>query len=954
MLRRLFAFPTALVLLLAAAAYGHDKGEILVDDLTVEHLHDPIQLDVVEPRLSWKIKTTDADLKNVRQKSFHVLVASSLEKLANNQADLWDSGTVSSSESILVRYQGQKLSSRQTCFWKVRVTDNQGHQSGWSEVARWQMALLEPNDWAGSQWIGLKQEVREHELATRKHVKLNEDLQSHTSPLLRKEISIAKPIRSAQVYISGIGYSELYINGKKVSDHVLDPGQTNYEKHTLYVVHDVSTALKQGNNAIGVWLGNGFYGQNIGFAKRFGYGQPSVRAKLYVEYDDGTSAQFGTDTTWKATASPIVFDNVYWGESYDAGLEIPGWSNPGLDESAWQPAIDLPAPCPDAKLRPQLLPAIKEVERIRPVEIRQVADETWLLDFGKNLAGWVDITVDQKPGDVIKIFPTEVLTKDKSRADQVTYGGAPGSPHVLYYVCKGNGKESWAPRFTYSGFQYVEISGLSAAPDADSVQAVFVRSAIEKTGSFASSNEMLNRQYEASLLSLEGNWHSVPEDCPHREKCGWLGDAHATADLCLYNYDIFRFYSKFNRDIQDGLTKRYGKGDGGNFKVGKRLADVPKGLQGLPTFVAPGRRTSGLGSIDWGVAYLILPWQMYLHSGDAEAFKPHFTHIKDFITYFRCYKTKDGVINNGLGDWCPPRWDRRKAPEFMECQPHVSGTAFYFQALKIASQMAKVLGDETYSQQCLKEAEEIRQAFDSVYLKPIEGTDLKYFGSQTATTMALRLAMVPDKQQEARVEALVHDINQLHDGHHSCGIHGQRHLYTVLADHGRDDLAFKMLTDTTFPSPGYVLSQGLSTWPERRFEWDKVRYSNSFNHPMNGGFVAFMHESLGGVCPQADAPGFRHFVLKPHLTEQLDWVKTSVESPYGTIRSSWNSHDGVFAWEIEIPSNTRATIYVPRRDGAELFESGQKCKRTFSTIRDNRHQWYQLTVGSGVYRFEVK
>jgi alpha-L-rhamnosidase len=955
---RLFAFSMALLLLMAAVTFGTENSQknspILVQDLSIEHLCDPIQLDVKAPRLSWKIKATDAGLKNIRQKSFHILVASSPAKLADNRGDLWDSGIVSSPESILVRYQGQKLTSRQTCYWKVRVIDNQGHDSGWSEVAQWQMALLDPSDWEGSQWIGLEPKIRDHELANRKHVKLNEDLPSHTSPLLRKEISLAKPIRRAQAYISGIGYSELYINGKKISDHVLDPGQTNYEKHTLYVVHDVTSHLKQGNNALGVWLGNGFYGQNIGFAKKFGYGQPSVRAKLFIEYDDGTIAQFGTDNTWKATASPIVFDNVYWGESYDARLEIPNWSETGLDDSTWQQAIDLPAPCPDARLRPQRLPPIKAVQRIRPVEIRQVADDTWLFDFGKNLAGWVDITVDQKRGDVIKIFPTEVLTKDKSRADQVTYGGAPGSPHELYYVCKGGGKESWAPRFTYSGFQYVEISGLDSAPDADSIQAVFVRSAIEKTGAFSSSNEMLNRQYEASLLSLEGNWHSVPEDCPHREKCGWLGDAHATADLCLYNYDIFTFYAKFNRDIQDGLTKRYGKGDGGSFQVGKRLADVPQGLQGIPTFVAPGKRTSGLGSIDWGVAYLILPWQMYLHSGDDEAFRPHFVHIKDFITYFRCYKTEAGVINNGLGDWCPPRWDRRKAPQFMECHPHVSGTAFYFQALKIASQMADVLGDEKYSRQCLKEAEEIKTAFEEVYLKPIQGTDLKHFGSQTATAMALRLAMVPAKDVPSRVDALVHDINQLHDGHHSCGIHGQRHLYTVLADHGRDDLVFKMLTDTTFPSPGYVLSQGLSTWPERRFEWDKVRYSNSFNHPMNGGFVAFMHESLGGVRPQADTPGFRHFVLKPHLTEQLDWVKSSVESPYGTISSNWTGGDGKFSWEIEVPPNTQATIYIPRRTGLELFESGKRYSRKVASIRENQQAWFQLTLGSGVYDFELK
>jgi alpha-L-rhamnosidase len=521
----------------------------------------------------------------------------------------------------------------------------------------------------------------------------------------------------------------------------------------------------------------------------------------------------------------------------------------------------------------------------------------------------------------------------------------------LYYVCKGGGKETWAPRFTYTGFQYAEISGLKEKPDADSVQAVFVRSAIEKTGDFSCSHELLNQQYEASLLSMEGNVHSLPEDCPHREKCGWLGDAHATADLCLYNYDIFRFYAKYNRDIQDSLIKRYNDGSG-TFKIGERKSKVPKGIKGVPTFVAPGKRSARLGSIDWGVACLILPWRMYLHTGDVQSFEPHYEHVKDFISFYRTYKNENGVIDNGLGDWCPPRWDRRKAPEFMECHPFVSGTAFYYQALKIASEMADVLGDRKFSRQCRKEAKEIKAAFNDVYLKEIENSDLKHYGSQTATVMALNLGMVESADVASRVEALVHDIIHRHDGHHSCGIHGQRHLYSVLADHGQDELAYQMLTDMTFPSPGYVLSCGLSTWPERRFEWKNVRLSNSFNHPMNGAFAAFMHESLGGIRPDESKPGYQHFVLKPHLTGQLDWTKAQFESPYGLIRSDWKNDADSFVWEIEIPPNATATVFVPCSADQELTE--KLSANQAITVNENQLTWRQLDVGSGVYRFVVK
>ncbi|MFG0254576.1 MAG: family 78 glycoside hydrolase catalytic domain, partial [Rhodopirellula sp. JB053] len=551
--------------------------------------------------------------------------------------------------------------------------------------------------------------------------------------------------------------------------------------------------------------------------------------------------------------------------------------------------------------------------------------------------------VSQDPGDVIEILPAEVLDKVTGRADQRTYGGAPGRPYELFYVCKGDGTESWSPRFTYSGFQYVEIRGLKNPPTKDSVTAVFVRSDVKQTGSFECSDDLLNEEYAASLLSLEGNWHSLPEDCPHREKCGWLGDAHATADLSLFNYDMNAFYLKYIRDIEDSRRK-----DG-------RLGRVRPKSEGVPTMVAPGKRANRIANIDWGVAYLILPWRLYVHTGDVEAFRSRFEHVKDFLAYYRTYKNKQGVIDNGLGDWCPPRWDRKQAPEYMECHPYVSGTAFYFQALHIASQMAEVLGDNGYSRQCLNEAEQIRTAFEMVYLQRVEGSDLKHYGSQTATVMALKLGMVSKDDADDRVEGLVHDINDLHNGHHACGIHGLRHLYTVLAEQGQDALAYKMLTDTTFPSPGYVLSCGLSTWPERRWEWKKERYyRNSFNHPMNGGFAAFMHESLGGINPAPASPGYKHFYLQPRLTAQLAWVSAGTESPYGVVRSEWKTEGDMFRWEIEIPVNTTATIFIPCSKTGDLYESESLYNEDVTRVQQAGQSWLTFDLGSGVYSFAVK
>lgn len=931
----LFAFQAKLL--------AEQSSGLSLRQLTVEHLQNPIQLDQPKPRLSWKMQADDPAIRDVVQRSYQVLVASQPEWLTTEKADLWNSGVIQSDQSVLVPYAGKDLNSRQACFWKVRVTDNHGRQSAWSDVSTWSMALLEAGDWSGSQWIGLSEDTRDSQLASRLNKTLKKMLRSHPSPLLRKEVAIEKEIRKAMAYVSGVGYADFFINGQKVGDAVLDPGQTNYEQHTLYVVHDVTSRLAQGTNALGFWLGNGFYGQNIGFDAKFGYGEPSVRAKVYIEYTDGSTDEIVTDESWKARVSPTIFDNAYWGESYDARLEIDGWARPGLDDADWQMAVEKPSPCPDERLRPQLLPPIKEVERLEPVSITQVAPETWLLDFGKNIAGWIEMEVSQNAGDVIEIFPAEVLDKVTGRADQRTYGGAPGAPYELFYVCKGGGSETWSPRFTYSGFQYVEISGLSSAPSTDSVSAWLVRSDVERTGSFECSEELLNQQYAASLLSLEGNWHSLPEDCPHREKCGWLGDAHATADLSLFNYDITAFYLKYIRDIEDSRRK-----DG-------RLTRVRPKSAGVPTMVAPGKRANRIANIDWSIAYLILPWRLYVHTGDVEAFRSRFDHVQDFIAYFRTFKNKQGVIEDGLGDWCPPRWDRKAAPEFMECHPYVSGTAFYYQALHIASEMASILGKDDYSRDCLAEANEIATAFEKVYLQTIQGSDRKHYGSQTATVMALKLGMVPEDDTDERVKGLVFDINNRHDGHHACGIHGLRHLYTVLAEHGRDELAHHMLTDTTFPSPGYVLSCGLSTWPERRWEWKKEKYyRNSFNHPMNGGFAAFMHESLGGINPNSAQPGYQHFDLRPMLTGQIQWASASVESPYGAVRSEWKTEDGVFHWDIEIPCNSTATIFVPCSTASNLYESDSPYNDGVTRIEQAGQTWMTFDLGSGVYHFAVK
>jgi alpha-L-rhamnosidase len=923
------------------AMAGPASAQIAVHDLKTEYLANPIQLDIAKPRLSWKLKPEGPGGRNISQQAYQILVASSTELLAQEKGDLWDSGRVESAQSILVPYAGSPLKSRQRCFWKVRVWDQDKQPGDWSEITSWEMALLDAKDWAGSQWIGHEVDTHNSEHSYRSHLEKEGKFDSHPSPLLRKEIKLAKEIRSARAYVSGVGYFELYINGEKVGENLLDPGQTNYEKHTLYVTHDITKHLTNGTNALGFWLGNGFYGQNLAFDPAFGYGKPSVRAKFVIDYKDGSQAEFATTTEWKTAQSPIIFDNIYWGETYDARLEMPNWSKPGFDDSTWQSAVVRKAPCPDDKLRSQLIPPIQVMNRFDPVNVIPTGEGKYIVDFGKNIAGWVRITVDQQAGDLIKIVPSEVLNRDGKSLNMRTMGGAPGSHHELWYLCKGGGPESWEPRFTYTGFQFVEISGLKNPPTKETIQAQMVYSAIPRTGDFSCSDEMLTKQYQTSLLTLEDNWHSIPEDCPHREKCGWLGDAHAAADISFYSYDMSRFFTKFMLDIQDSL------------RMDARVRKVLKKGPGVPPMVSPGKRANRAANVDWAVAYVILPWRMYLHTGDIDVFKHHYPHIKDFITYYGSFKNEDGIIADGLGDWCPPRWDRKLAPEFMECHPHVSGTAFYYEALQITGKMAKQLGDRKYADWCFKEAEAINSAFHKTWLKPVKGSTHQHYGSQTATVMALRFGMTPQEQVADRMAALLHDIEELHDGHHSCGIHGLRHYYTVLAENDQEALAYRMLTDTTFPGPAYILSQGLSTWPERQFESHKEEFRNSLNHPMQGGFTAFMHESIGGIQPTFEKPGYKHFILKPHLTSELKWAKTSMESPYGTIRSDWKSNPDAFEWTVQVPANSSATLYFPWQESWQLREGDQEIKSGTHLIKEKSQTWLKHDVGSGTYHFSI-
>jgi alpha-L-rhamnosidase len=932
--------PFLLTLILVS---GCEKPSMLITGLKVENMSGPVNLDVRTPALSWRLMPTKENSRNLSQRSWQVMVASSLELLRKDKPDLWNSGIMDSSAVMQVIYAGKKLHSRQQCFWKVRISDQDNKLSEWSETASFTMALLDKSDWKGAQWIGLKDDTCTSPLRSRSFLtftmKLPEMRTSHPSPIFRKQFRVSGKISRAMAYVSGLGYNELYVNGEKSGENVLDPGQTNYDVRAFYVTHDITGMLKKGENAIGVMLGNGFYGQSIAFVDWLNYGTPRLKCKIWIEYKNGEKDSLVTGIDWKASTGAVLFNNVYGGESYDARLEKEGWNKTGYDDASWQSAVVVDAPTDS--LCSQMIPPIKRMKTLIPVKIFPASGGKWIVDMGQNLAGWARIRVKEKEGQQITMRFAENLDSTGRALDFASLGHQhTGMIQTNIYVCKSSYWEEWEPRFTYAGFRYVEITGLSSKPDSTMIRGVLVRTSVERTGHFTSSDTLMNQIYQTSLWTIEDNLHSIPEDCPAREKCGWLGDAHGTAETDLYNYDMANFFAKYMADIESQL------GRGGETYLGEPAT------AGIPGNISTGKRICQEARVDWGVAVILVPYDLYLFNGDIRVFAHWYPHMKDFINYIIRYEDKKGIIQNGYGDWCPPGGNEK-----MECPPQLTSTAFFYGTLSILSDMAAKLGDAEYSKWCAEKMANVKDHFNEAYLRQIPGTSGWTYGSQTGIVMAYRMGLIPDDKKTAVSEGLVYDIKNLHGGHISTGIHGQR-IYSVLCDMGLEELAYSVLTTPTYPSLAYTLAADLTTWPEtpEKYQDKSLPRTGSMNHPMNSGFAAFFHECIGGIRPVADAPGFKNFVIKPSFIYQLQWANTDMESSFGQIVSNWKKDKDAYSLDVTIPCNTSAVVYIPSGvDPDGVSESGVPIsKNTDLKVIGHENGRTIVKVGSGVYHFKSR
>ncbi|XCF05449.1 alpha-L-rhamnosidase [Tamlana crocina] len=945
-----FSFKLFVCLLFVACKQEPQLVESILkfESLTCNSKTNPSTIESEQPLFSWVV---NAEGYNKSQTAYHILVASSEDKLNENEADIWDSSKIESDKSSFVKFQGNSLEPLKTYYWQVKIWDENGNASKWSDVQTFQMGLKSKANWGEAKWITLNKDTRTSPYRFRDYktgsMEEAQAVEGFAASYFRKELEFDKTIKNAQAYICGLGYYELYLNGKKVGDHVLDPAPSNYDKQAYYVHYDITETLQSGKNAFGIILGNGFYGQNISWKRDpeserdLAYGPPTVKLLVKVAYEDGTETDFYTDGSWKESTGPIVFNNIYGGDTYDARYEINGWNTLGYNDSEWGNAKE--ASPKITNISAQQIPPIKKLKEFHPQRVFKGTDGEWIVDFGQNIAGWVKLNVKEKEGQFIEIITTEaLLTNGNDIYQGSTGGGANGMPQIYEYICKGDGLESWEPKFSYHGFRYAKIKGVSRKPDADMIKAVLVATDIQETGSFECSDELFNNMHSISKWTIVDNIHGIPEDCPHREKCGWLGDAHAFCEYALYNYDMYDFYKKYMEDIRTQMrpTKGYNN---------------PEIKYQVPTMIAPGKRTSTYAKIDWGVATMYLPWYNYKFYGDDAIVKEYYPEMKELTNFYLDFKGENGIMQDGMGDWCPPRWDRRKNPSAMECDPIISANAYFYDVLGIMERFAKMNEDADFEAKMKQEKEALKEAFNREFLVEVSGTKHKWYQSQTAMVQALQFGMVPDDEIEAVVNGLAYDIVEVKGGHHSTGIHGNRYIYTVLSKYGKADLAYNILTTPDFPSQTYVMNSGFTTWPERQFEWEKMEGpSNSLNHPMHSGFAAYFFESLGGIKSAENEVGYKQIIVDPEFPSAITHTKVSVPSPYGAIKNDWSINEGILTMNLEVPFNTKAKLVLSQNELETLKVNGKSFDDFQKEGRSEIVGTTNVLLGSGDYNIEYK
>ncbi len=747
--------------------------------------------------------------------------------------------------------------------------------------------------------------------------------------MLRQEFAVGKKVKRATAYVSGLGLSELYLNGKKVGDEVLSPGLTEYPKTVFYVTHDVTEQVKRGKNCLGVWLGNGRY-----FAPRSGsptttrtYGYPKLLLQLALEFTDGTKTNIVSDESWRLTTNgPIQANNEYDGEDYDARLELPGWGKAGFDDAAWQAAK--PVAAPGGHLAAQMMEPIRVMETVRPISVQEVKPGTFIFDMGQNMVGWCRIEVKGPRGAQVTLRHSETLKPDGS----LYLDNIRGARVTDNYTLKGEGTETYEPRFTYHGFRYVEVTGWPGKPSLNSIEGLVVHDAVPKTGDFACSNELLNRIYRNVYWGVRGNYRSIPTDCPQRdERQGWLGDRSAECRGENYLFNIAPLYAKWLQD----------------------MADAQKDSGSVPD-VCPSYWPIYSDNVTWPSSTVIVPGMLYEQAGDRRTIETHYPSMKKWITFMSGFITNNLMPRDTYGDWCVPPEDPRlihSQDPARKTKGEILGTTYFYHDLRLMTRYATMLGKADDARQFNEFAERMKTAFNAKYLDAARGQYDN--GAQTTAVLPLAFGMVPEEHRQKVFNHLVEKIEKETKGHIGTGLVGGQWLMRTLSDNGRPDLAYNIAKQTNYPSWGYMLGKDATTIWELWNGNTADPAMNSGNHVMLvGDLIIWFYEYLAGIRSDPEQPGFKHILMQPHPVGDLKAAWAQYQSPHGHIRSDWRIVKNQFLWNVTVPPNTTATVRVPHKDGDTILEGGKpagEAKGMKLLRKEASATVYEL--GSGTYAF---
>jgi len=884
-------------------------AQVSVKNLRLENRINPVGMDVPTPRFSWQLISGK---RNLMQTAYEIRVTDK-----SGKSIVWNSGKQITDQSLYVPYSGGPLQSATTYYWQVRIWDNQGNTSGWSDRAFWQTGLLVTNDWK-AKWIESGSPA---------------DSVNGPALLFRKSFLIKKKIISATVFVTAHGMYEASLNGKKIGDAFLTPGWTSYNKRLQYQAYDITDLMAMGENVIGMNVGSGWYRTPLAWNDNKNlYGKKlGLLLQVNIIYSDGSRETVLSDNSWKTTdRGPIRFSEIYNGEILDARQEIPGWNKTGFDDQSWQQVIE------KDYIKSNLIgtynePVVKH-ESFHPLRIFTSPKGEQIVDFGQNLVGWAQFRVQGKAGDRIIVEHAEVLDKNGNFYTE----NLRAAKATDTYILQGKGEEFFEPHFTFHGFRYLRVQGFPGEIKPENITAVTLYSNMHPSGHFTCSNPMLNQLQHNIQWGQKGNFLDVPTDCPQRdERLGWTGDAQAFSRTACFNMDVHNFFSKWMKDVAADQSE-----DG-------RVPFV------VPNVLGP---MAG-GSAGWADVSTIIPWNIWLAFGDRKILEDQYQSMKGWVGFMQKHST-DYLWNTGFhfGDWLFYRPADDNDGRSAVTDKYLIAQCFFAHSVQLLVNAAKVLGKQDDVQKYSDLLDKVKDAFMKEYMT---SSGRLVSGTQTAYVLALQFDMLPDSLRPQAAKRLVNNI-QDYDNHLTTGFLGTPYLCEVLTRYGYDTVAYKLLLQESYPSWLYPVKMGATTIWER---WDGQKPDssfqtpgmNSFNHYAYGAIGDWMYRNITGLDTYDEGAGYKKIRIRLHKGGNLNYASAELETGYGKLSVYWKIDNGKFTMDVEIPVNTTAAIFIPATTAASVSENGKPLSDEKEiVIKGSQGHFLEIQTGSGSYHFSAE